>query len=339
MRMDDDATDHGRLLDLGSPDGLRLQLSTLGATVHRLDVPCADGPRNVVLNHREPADRLTSGDYLGGTIGRYANRVAAGRLELDGRVHALRTHDRGNSLHGGPDGFDQRLWSVVESDDTTATLELTSPDGDMGFPGEVVARVAYVVDGDTVRVEMTATTDAPTVVNLTNHAYLNLDGGGGSIDGHRLAVEASHYTPVDDTGIPLGDHAPVDGTPFDLRAGVLLGEVVRTDHPQFRAARGLDHNLVLDGTGLRTVATLTSTDGSLGLDLRSDQPGLQVYTGNFLDGSHVDDRGRMLRQGDGVALEPQLPPDTPNHPAWPSAVLRPGETYEHVLEWVLRHRP
>lgn len=325
-----------RLLDLGDADGVRVRLSTLGATMHRLEVPSPEGPRNVVLNHRDPADRLGSPDYLGGTIGRYANRVAGGRLEVDGREHRVATHDRGNALHGGPDGFDRRAWDVLDVDGTSATLGLVSPDGDMGYPGRVEARARFTASGSTVRLELSATTDAPTVVNLTHHAYLNLDGGGRSVDGHRLTVPAGTYLPTDAEGIPLGDPVAVDGTPFDLRGGPLLGDVARADHPQTRAARGLDHHLVVDGTGLRTVATLASTEGSLEVELRSDQPGLQVYTANALDGTHLDDQGRTLRQGDGVALEPQLAPDTPNHPHWPSAVLRPGDVYSHTMEWTFR---
>lgn len=336
-RQDDTTSGHGTTLVLQAPSGLRVELSTLGAAVHRLEVPLPDGTRrNVVLNHDSPASRLASGDYIGGTIGRYANRIAGGRFSLDGHDHVVRTHDRGNSLHGGPDGFDRRVWTVVERDATAATLELTSPDGDMGFPGRLVARTTYSVSDDAVQVRMTATTDRPTVVNLTNHAYLNLDGGGTTIDAHHLTVPASRYTPVDGTGIPLGDHLPVDGTPFDLRSGARLGDALRSDHAQVRASRGIDHNLVVEGSGLRTVAVLTSSDGSLTCEVRSDQPGLQVYTANALDGSHTDDRGRMLRQGDGIALEPQRHPDTPNRPSWPSAVLRPGEQYEHTLAWVLR---
>jgi galactose mutarotase-like enzyme len=326
-----------RLLTIGAEPGPVVEVLTLGATVHRLLVTGGDGTRrNVVLGHADVAERLASSDYLGGTIGRYANRIAGGRFPLEGREVEVRTHDRGNSLHGGPDGFDLRLWDVVSHAADEVVLRLVSPDGDQGFPGEVTATVAYAVDGDTVRVTMEATTDAPTVVNLTNHAYLNLDGeGGGTVDDHELLVEADAWTPVDDTGVPLGDHEPVDGTPFDLRALTPVGQVVRAEHPQVVAAHGIDHNYVVRGSGLRRAAVLTSPATRTTVELWTDQPGVQVYTGNGLDGTRRGTGGGRYRQGDGVALEPQLFPDSPHHPEWPSATLRPGETYRSVLEWRL----
>lgn len=331
------------VLTLGAEPGAVVELLTLGATVHRFEVAGGDGRRrDVVLSQGSVEERLASGDYLGGTIGRYANRIAAGRFELDGRTVEVRTHDRGNSLHGGPDGFDRRVWTVLSHSGSSASLELVSPDGDMGFPGELTVRVHYELVEDDSGVRLTvrheAETDAPTVVNLTNHAYVNLEGAGsGAVDDHVLSVEADHYTLVDDTGIPLGpEHSPVDGTPFDLRTPSRLGPRVRSDHPQVAAARGIDHNLVLrDGTPgvVRRAATLTSPASGLRLELHTDQPGLQVYTGNFLDGSLRSPAGVAYRQGDGIALEPQLAPDSPNQPTWPSSVLRPGERYTSAIAW------
>ncbi|MFC6341277.1 aldose epimerase family protein, partial [Nocardioides hankookensis] len=280
------------------------------------------------------AERLASSDYVGGTIGRYANRIAGGRFVLDGREVVVGVHDRGNSLHGGPDGFDRRLWDVVEHGPDEVALGLVSPDGDQGFPGEVSVLVRYRVDGDAVRVDMEATTDAPTVLNLTNHAYFNLDGeGAGTVDDHLLMVAADEFTPVDATGIPLGEHAPVAGTPFDLRVPAPIGPAVRAEHPQVVDARGIDHNYVVRGEELRTHAVLESLRSGVRLELRSDQPGLQVYTGNNLDGTRRSTHGGRYRQGDGIALEPQLFPDSPHRPAWPSARLDPGETYRARLEW------
>lgn len=323
------------VLTIGTPPGPVVEVLTLGATVHRLEVACGDGVRrNVVLGHPDTAERLASGDYIGGTIGRYANRIAAGRFELDGREVTVGAHDRGNSLHGGPDGFDRRVWDVIAQTPDEVVMSLVSPDGDQGFPGTVSTRVRYRLEGDRVVVEMEATTDAATVVNLTNHAYFNLDGeGSGTIDEHLLTLPAERYTPVDASGIPLGDHSPVAGTPFDFRQPALLGPALRREHPQLSDARGIDHNFVVGGEGLRTAAVLESLLTGTRLQVRSDQPGLQVYTGNFLDGSARSTRGGRYRQGDGIALEPQLFPDSPNRPAWPSAVLRPGQTYRSVLEW------
>lgn len=324
-----------RVLTIGAEPGAVVEVLTLGATVHRLVVTCGDGERrNVVLGHPDVEERLASGDYIGGTIGRYANRIAGGRFGLEGRNIEVRTHDRGNSLHGGPEGFDVRLWDVESHAADELVLSLTSPDGDQGFPGTVTARVRYTVDQDTVRVTMKATTDATTVVNLTNHAYFNLDGeGAGTIDEHELLVEADEFTPVDATGIPTGGHASVQGTPFDFRRAQKIGPAIRTEHPQMSDARGIDHNYVVRGNGLRRAATLASRKTSTTVELWSDQPGLQVYTGNFLDGTRRSTSGGRYRQGDGVALEPQLFPDSPNRPEWPSAVLRPGETYAAHLEW------
>ncbi len=324
-----------RFLTLGAAPGPVVEVLTLGATLHRVVVACGDGQRrNVVLGHPDVEERLASGDYLGSTIGRYANRIAGGRFVLDGREVEVGTHDRGHSLHGGPDGFDRRVWDVVSHSADEVVLSLVSPDGDQGFPGTVTATATYRVDGDTVSVEMTATTDAATVVNLTNHAYLNLDGeGAGTVDDHELVVEADEVTPVDATGIPLGGHTPVVGTPFDLRSPTRIGDAVRADHPQVLDARGIDHNYVVRGSGLRRAAALSSARTATRVELWTDQPGLQVYTGNFLDGTRLGTSGGRYRQGDGVALEPQLFPDSPNRPEWPSAVLRPGETYRSRVEW------
>ncbi|MDQ4051596.1 MAG: galactose mutarotase [Actinomycetota bacterium] len=337
-------TDDGRpvhRLELGRAPGPVLHLLTLGATVHRLEVTCGDGRRrNIVLGHPTPADYLASTDYIGGTIGRYANRIAAGSFPLGGAKVQLATHDRGNHLHGGPDGFDRRLWEVVERGPDHALLRLDSPDGDQGFPGALVADVRFEVTPSGVRIDVRATTDAATVVNLTSHAYFNLDGeGAGSIDDHELTVHGTAYTPVDRTGIPLGDHAPVAGTPFDFRRPTAIGHAVRRDHEQVAWARGIDHNLVLDGAGWRPVAALESRRTATRLTLHTDQPGLQVYTGNFLDGSRRSTDGGLYRQGDGIALEPQVFPDSPNHPEWPSALLLPGETYAAAMEWELTPVP
>lgn len=324
-----------RLLSIGAAPGPVVEVLTLGAAVHRLEVTGGDGVRrNVVLGHADVEERLASGDYIGATIGRYANRIAGGRFVLDGREVRVGTHDRGNSLHGGPDGFDSRLWDVVAHAPDEVTLSLVSPDGDQGFPGTVSATVTYRVVGDTVAVTMTAATDATTVVNLTNHAYVNLEGeGAGTIDGHLLLVESDAFTPVDGTGIPLGDHASVEGTPFDFRTPAAIGPAVRAAHRQVVEARGIDHNFVVRGTGLRRAAVLESPRTRTTMELWSDQPGLQVYTGNFLDGTRRSTTGGLHRQGDGIALEPQLFPDSPNRSGWPSAVLEPGDIYRFRLEW------
>ena len=320
------------LLVVGTAPGPVLEVLTLGAAVHALTVTGGDGVRrNVALGHRDVHDRLSSPAYVGATVGRYANRIAGSRFELDGREVRVEPNEGEHCLHGGPDGFDRRLWEVVAHTDDEVVLELVSPDGDQGFPGEVTARVGHRVTGDALSIELTATTDAPTVVNLTHHAYLNLDGEGtGTIDEHELEVVADGYLPVD-AGIPTGI-ATVEGTPFDLRRATRLGDVVRSGHEQVVAACGLDHCLVVPGEGLRRHAILSSPRTGTRVELWSDQPGVQVFTGNF-DVPIPALGGGIYRMGDGVALEPQLFPDTPHHPDWPSAVLRPRETYRSIIEW------
>lgn len=316
------------VLSIGSEPGPVLEVLDLGATVHRLWVTGGDGVRrNVVLGHATPAEYLDSKDYIGATVGRFANRIRDGRFELDGQVHQLETNDRGNTLHGGPEGLHRRLWEVVEHDEQRLVLAVTSPDGDQGFPGRLVARVELTATEDTVTISFGAETDAPTVVNLSTHAYFNLDGdGSGPIDGQRLSVLAPAYLPTDETQIPL-EPRPVADTDFDLRQPPLLGEVVaRTG--------GIDHDYVLDeGPGLRIAAVLDSPATGTRLELVTDQPDLQVYTGIGLDGTGRSTEGVPYEQRAGMALEPQRAPDTPNRPDLGPSVLRPGETYTARTEW------
>lgn len=309
---------------VGREPGPVVHVLPIGATVQRLEVGVRER-RNVVLGHATTQDYLASTDFVGGLIGRYANRIAGGRFDLDGVAHQVGLNDRGHHLHGGPDGFHRRVWDVVSHGDDEVVLALESPDGDQGFPGRLSAQVRYAVTDDLVVVEMTATTDAPTLVNLTQHTYFALAGVDGTgVRDHELRVAADHYTPTDVTGIPTGEHAPVAGTRFDLRSPRRLGEA------------GIDHNYVLEGHGLRPVAELTCPRAGMSVMVSTDQPCLQVYTGQGLDGSHRSVEGAPLGPYAGVALEPQLAPDSPNHapgPDWPSAVLRPGEAYRSVLEW------
>ncbi len=321
-----------QVLAIGAEPGPLLEVLDLGATVHRLWVTGGDGVRrNVVLGLPGPEDHLASPGYVGSTVGRYVNRIAGGRFTLDGRVVQLPTNDRGNNLHGGPDGFGRRIWDVVDHGEDHVVLRLVSPDGDQGFPGRLVAEVRFEVDGESVRVSMQATTDAETVVCLTSHAYFNLDGAD-TIEQHLLSVDAEEFLPVDDLGIPLPEPARVAGTAFDLRRPAALGDRIEDTHPQM-ASRGFDHCFVLDGTGPRRVATLDSGLSRMRLEVSTDQPGLQVYTANAFDGTAPSVSGGFLQRWAGVALEPELFPDTPNRPEAEAAVLRPGETYEASLEW------
>ena len=313
-------------LVVGSEPGPVLEVLDLGATVHRLWVTGGDGVRrNVVLGHATAEEYLESADYVGGTIGRYANRIRGGRFILDGETVQLATNENGNALHGGPEGFDKRLWQVVRHNDDQLTLTLTSPCGDQGFPGELIVVAQMETTDEAVRFRFEARTDAPTVVSLTNHAYFNLDGDDtGSVADHLLVVEADQYLSVDDAGIP-SDPTPIDGTDFDLR---------RPTHLAHRlAAGGFDHAFVLSGSGRHPAATLASERTHTRVDLHTGQPSLQVYTGTAFDGSRRSTTGRPYRPGGGVALEAQLFPDTPNRPDLGSAVLRPGETWRSWIEW------
>jgi aldose 1-epimerase len=322
---------------IASPSGLAVRLLDLGATVQSLRVPSAEGPLEVVLGHDDVAGYLApGGGFHGAVVGRYANRIAGSRFTLDGTVHTLAANEGPTCLHGGPAGFHRRRWTVSGHTDDTVIFELVSPDGDQGFPGELWARARYSVGDAGVLLELSAECDRPTVVSLTNHSYFNLGGvGAGTVDDHLLTVDADRYLPVDDRSIPLGYAADVAGTPFDLRVPARLGRRIRQPHPQLVQAKGFDHAYLVNGEGLRRAARLEHPASGRYLEVHTDQPSLQVYTGNALDGSAAGFGGVPLRQGDGIALETQRPPDAPNQPQLGSAVLRPGEQYQASTLWRL----
>ncbi|WP_380164640.1 aldose epimerase family protein [Jannaschia sp. R86511] len=318
---------------------VRLHVSTYGAAVHRLRLLDGRGPEDVALGHAGLPEYVAERDFCGATVGRFANRLRAGRFELDGRRFQVPTDGAAAALHGGPDGFDRRVWRTERADDDEVVLSLHSPDGDQGFPGALDVRVAFRVEGSVVRIGYEYRSDAATVVNLTNHTHVDLSGeGGDGVDGHLLQVPATHVTEVDTDLLPTGRLLAVAGTPLDLRAARPLRDVVRAVHPLLVAARGLDLDYRVDGwdpasTDLRPVARLEHPGTGRVLEVASDRPGVQVYTGNFFDGSTVGRSGRLLRQGAGVALETQLPPDAPNQPGFPSAVLRPGQVGRTATTW------
>ncbi|WP_219419531.1 aldose epimerase family protein [Pseudonocardia nigra] len=268
--------------------------------------------------------------YLGACVGRFANRIAGGRFTVDGVEHRIPTNEPDVALHGGPAAFEAADWERTEASDTSVMFRRTSPAGENGFPGTLDVAVTYAVDGPELRIRHEATTDAPTVVNLTNHAYWNL-AGGGSVEDHEVHLHAAQFLAVDEHLIPDGPPAPVAGTPFDFRSPTRLGARLRADHPQLRAARGYDHTYVLDGEpdadGLRLAARVAEPRTGRTLELRTDQPGVQFYSGNMLDGTLVLRDGTTARQGDAFCLEPQAFPNSPNRPDFPSTVLHPGETY------------
>ncbi|WP_399137969.1 aldose epimerase family protein [Streptomyces sp. NBUA17] len=316
--------------------GTRMKVLSYGGVVQSLEIPDRRGRNaNVSLGFGNLDDYVARSPHFGALIGRYGNRIAKGRFTLDGEEYQLSVNDGENSLHGGALGFDYRVWDVepfTDGPDTGLVLHYTSADGEMGYPGTLRAKVTYTLTrrGDW-RVDYEATTDRATVVNLTSHVYWNLAGeGSGTVEDHELSIAASRYTPTDAGLIPTGELARVSGTPFDFRRAKPVGRDLRDAHPQLVAAQGFDHNWVLDkGVTDRPehVATLREHASGRTLRIATDQPGLQFYSGNFLDSTLTGTGGSLYRQGDALCLETQHFPDSPNQPSFPSTVLRPGETY------------
>ncbi|SFN66569.1 aldose epimerase family protein [Actinomadura madurae] len=324
---------------LTSGRGVRVRIITYGGIVQTLETPDRHGRRaNVVLGFPTLKDYvdLNGGPYFGAVIGRYANRIAKGRFTLDGTTYQLALNNGENSLHGGLKGFDTKVWDahpVKGRDSVGLRLEYTSADGEENYPGTLRTTVTYTLTADDrLRVDYHATTDKATIVNLTNHSYFNLAGEGtGTIYDHRLRLNASRFTPVDPTLIPTGELAPVKGTPFDFTRAHAIGERIRVNDPQLLIGQGYDHNFVLDqrrAGALTEAARVTEPRSGRVLKISTTEPGVQFYSGNFLDGSFAGTSGRVYRQGDGFALETQHFPDSPNQPGFPSTVLRPGETFD-----------
>jgi aldose 1-epimerase len=329
-------------ITLSNRHGVSARIISYGATLQALEVPDRAGRKaDVVLGYDDLVGYVQHPNYFGATVGRYANRIAGGRFTLDGKTYQLSLNDKTNSLHGGALGFDKRPWNVAAVKEGAAgsvTMELVSAAGDQGYPGTLHVSATYSLDeSGALTIDYDATADAPTVVNITNHAIFNLAGEGAaeSVLGHRLTIPASRYTPVNATLIPTGELRAVAGTVFDFSHGRLLREGVRDGRDaQIVAGRGYDHNLVLD-TGAtaepKLAARLEDPQSGRVLEVLSAEPGVQVYTGNFLDGTLVGKQGHLYRMGDGIALEPQKFPDTPNQPAFGSARVAPGAPYHHRM--------
>ena len=306
---------------LSWPGGLDMQLIEYGAIVHRLGFPTPAGQRQAILGFDALADYERDTKDVGACVGRFANRIAGGRFELDGREVLLSVNEPPNTLHGGKVGFNKRIWRIVDEapDGRAATLAYRSPAGEEGFPGTVEVRASFTLTGaDTLQIAYEATTDAPTAVNLSHHIYFNLLGRRDvTILDHRLTIAADGFTPVGAGLIPTGAIAPVAGTPFDLRKGERLGDVLARHDPQLTLGEGVDLNWALTPRA-EPALMLQAPDGAT-LRLTTDQPGLQVYTGQALQVPFVAHGG--------LALEPQGFPDAVNHPGFPDAILRPGRTY------------
>lgn len=312
---------------------LRVHVIDYGAILTAIETPDREGrSANVVLGLDTLRGYESVSPGFGAVVGRYANRIAGGRFGLDGQTYTLPLNDGPNTLHGGPGNFGKRLWRIEHADATSLALARRSRDGEAGFPGDLDVAVRYSLPEDgLLRIDYRATTDRPTVLNLTNHSYFNLAGeGAGSVLDHVVRVDADAFTPTDARQIPTGEIRSVSGTPFDFRDPQALGRRIRDGDPQLVFAKGYDHNFVLRGTpgALRPVATCIDPGSGRRLDVATTQPGLQLYTGNTLDGTLVGPSGRIYRSGDGVCFETQGYPDAPNRPEFPSTVLRPGERFE-----------
>lgn len=320
---------------LVNANGATIRVLSLGGIIQSLCVPDRNGSMgDVVLGFDTAAEYQTGGMYLGALIGRYGNRIGGARFTLDGVEHRLAANEGANSLHGGPEGFDARHWMVTSTvTDAGVRLELAleSPDGDQGFPGALAANVSYTWrDDNALVVDYRATTSAPTPVNLTQHSYFNLSGTGGStVLDHELTIHAGRYTPVDAALIPTGELPFVDGTPFDFRFARAIGERIHERDEQLAFGAGYDHNWMLDHASGARLEAARLYDPSSGRELviSTTEPGLQMYSGNYLGVGRTGKRGAPIVKYGGVALETQHFPDSPNQAAFPSTILRPGSEY------------
>lgn len=315
--------------------GMEVTVTNFGGRITSVLVPDRDGvKRDVVLGFDKVEDYYPENHQsdFGATIGRYANRIAEAKFTLDGKEYELPKNNFRNCLHGGPTGWQYQPYKMVEADASHVKFRIDSPDGDNGFPGAVTAFVTFTLTEDNkIDISYSATTTAPTVINMTNHSYFNLSGNPTrSIVEDSLYVNASEFTPIDRFSIPLGENVPVAGTPMDFTAMQRIGDRINdTSDEQIRNGSGYDHNWVLDTKGdvSKVAATLYCPLTGIAMDVYTDEPGVQVYTGNFLDGSISGKGGVVYQKRAAICLETQHYPDSPNRPQWPSTVLRPGETY------------
>lgn len=314
-------------ITLGEAQGLQAEILTYGAILHRLDLPVAGQRRSLVLQLPTLSHYEQDPAYVGPVVGRFGNRIAGGRFVVDGTAYQLTRNEHGNHLHGGALGVGKRLWTLLESPSgNTCRLGMTSPAGEEGYPGNLLIELLLTIRPDSLLASMTATTDAPTPVNLTYHPYFNL---GGAATAHWLRIPASHFLPVGPGLIPTGEIQPVAGTPFDFRAGRIIAPPDISTHPQLAAAGGYDHCWVLDADA-DCHCELRSPSPDLAMRIRGSGPALQFYNGQFLARAHPD-------IGTGLILEPQGFPDAPNHPHFPSAILRPGQIHRADLTYQFVH--
>lgn len=332
-------TSNGEAVDLytlRNANGVEVKITNYGGIVVSLSVPDRNGSNaDVVLGHDAIAGYEKRSPYFGAIVGRYGNRIANGRFTLDGTTYHLARNDGENHLHGGRRGFDKVVWQASEREDAdgmAVELRYRSKDGEEGYPGNVDVTVTYTLtEENELRIDYAATTDEPTVINLTNHSYFNLAGHvAGDILGHELMIDADRFTPVDEGLIPIGELRPVEGTPFDFRTPTPIGARINDKNQQLAFGKGYDHNYVLNGTAgsLRQVVRVTEPESGRVLEVLTTEPGLQFYSGNFLDGTIHGKGGKVYGHRSGFCLETQHFPDSPNKPSFPTTVLRPGERYK-----------
>ena len=320
--------------------GMSAKIMTLGATLQSLAVPDKAGHKDdVVLGYDTAQEYLTRPNFFGASVGRYANRIAKGKFTLDGKTYTLATNDGPNSLHGGTKGFDKRMWkidSVSNGPEAKVVLSYASADGEEGFPGELKVTATYSLnEKNELKLEYRATSSKPTVLNLTNHSYFNLSGNDArDVMGNLVTLHAERFTPVDATLIPTGERRAVAGSPFDFRTPHRVGDRIRdAKDQQIRFGRGYDHNFIVDGAAgsLRPAAVVTEPVSGRTMEMSVTAPGIQFYTGNFMDGTFFGKSSRAYRQGDAICLEPGVFPDSPNHPDFPTSRLNPGQSYVNTI--------
>lgn len=326
------------LYTLSSDNGSKMTLTNYGARITSLVVPGENGePIDVVLGFDNPEDYFNDGAYFGAIVGRYANRISKGEFSLGPTDYSLSQNDGLHHLHGGYRGFHSRIWKNSSKDNNREPeikLEYLSEDGEEGYPGNLKVSVSYkLTQTKEVKIQITAIADRATIANISNHNYYNLSGGKEKINDHELKIRAEKFTPTDQQGIPSGELLPVEGTPFDFREPEIIGEKINTYSQQLRNKGGYDHNFVLKGqeSGKKSAAEVYSPSTGLSLKLKTNQPGLQFYTGNFLEENLKGKKGARYGPRYGLCLEPQIFPDSPNHSKFPSAVVKPGKPYEHTI--------
>lgn len=320
------------LFVLRNANNMEVCITNFGGRIVSVMVPDREGVmRDVVLGFDSIRDYITIPSDFGASIGRYANRINQGRFTLDGVEYVLPRNNYGHCLHGGPNGFQYQVYDARQTGPQELEFTYLSKDGEEGFPGNITCKVLMTLtDDNAIDIRYEAETDQPTIVNMTNHSYFNLDGDAGSNSDHLLTIDADYYTPVDSTFMTTGEIAPVEGTPMDFRTATPVGARIDDfDFVQLKNGNGYDHNWVLNTQRDIThkCVTLESPKTGIVLDVYTNEPGIQVYVGNFLDGTIMGKKGIVYNQRASVCLETQKYPDTPNKPDWPSAVLRPGEKY------------